>query len=109
MLDDEDIKILNSFIPRDTQMVFQKLGRLRGHGHYFDGTPLCQASDGDVDRFIQEQYDKRFLVEISYNWHSEWSYIQGQLMRGKPVLYNDRFINPVKLDLSNYLRKKEGK
>lgn len=100
MLDDEDIKILNSFMPKD-------YWRMREYEP--ESAALCQASDGDVDRFIQEQYDKRFLVEISYSWRNEWSYIQGQLMRGKPVLYNDRFINPVKLDLSNYLRKKEGK
>lgn len=107
MLDEEDIKFLNSFIPRDTEMVFQKLGTLRGHGHYYDGTPLCQASDGDVDRFINEQYDKRYLVEISYSWRNEWSFTQSELMKGKPVLYKDKLINPVKFDLSKYKRRVE--
>lgn len=95
MLDEEDIKFLNSFIPKDTLRLSDD-----------ESAPLCQASDGDVARFINEQYEKRYLVDISYSWHNEWSYIQGQLSKGKPVLYKDKLINPVKLDLSKY--KKEG-
>ena len=95
------MKDLEKFIPKDNSETRARFP------HGYDGTPTWQASEGTVQQFIQEQYDKRFLSDLQYD--REWRFIQSQLEKGKPVLYGDKLINPVKLDLTEYKRKKEGK
>ena len=64
-----------------------------------------QATEQAVNRFITETTEKGY-VKKSPKYNVNWNRISWNLKNGKPCMYGDKFINPVKLDISNLRRAK---
>lgn len=86
---------LNKFIPKEVK-----------NGVSFNGRKFDRAiaSNGDVDRFINKE---QFGVLRGKRKSGRLNYLEReQAKTGKPFLYKERLVNPIKLNLSDSTMKK---
>lgn len=103
-----DKKDLKHFIPKDTKKSKGILKQEQATRGRYASYHHEEASDGTVDKFISEQYDRRNAVWYRHNQYTKrWDDNVKLLKRGKPIMWKGKLRNPPKLDLTNYLKSKQ--